>query len=192
MLVLVEAPSVFVTGALLRGFGCGGWLLLPSAVMRGIHELVVHTIVQLTVVVDLVLPVLVSAPRGKLNQAFLVNHGRLLLVYVLELPIIGHRGVEGGEYDRLSRGVAQGGIHRVKVQLCEAIPWLLIWVLRHLIPVEAVRVIVGKFLPDNFLLLLVEDLQGTLFGCIYHPRVGEDLLDGQSLYGVRLQECPKK
>ena len=152
----------------------------------------VHTIVQLTVVIDFVLPVLVSTPCGKLNQAFLVNHGRLLLVYVLELPIIGHRGVEGGEYDRLSGGVTQGGIHRVKVQLGEAIPGLLIWVLRHLIPVEAVWVVVGKFLPDNFLLLLVEDLQGALFCGIHHPRVGEDLLDCQSLYGVRLQECPKK
>ena len=113
MLVLVEAPAVFVTGAFLCGFG--GRLLLTSALMGRVDKLVVHTVVQLTVVIDLVLPVLVSTPRSKLNQAFLVNHGCLLFVHVLKLPIIGHRGVEGGENDRLGGGVAQGGIHRVKV-----------------------------------------------------------------------------
>ena len=118
----------------------------------------VYTVVQLTVVIDLVLPVLVSAPRGKLNQAFLVDHWRLLPVNILKLPIIRDRRVEWGKYDRLSGGVAQGSIHRIKVQLGKAIPGLFIWVLRHLIPVEAVRVVVGKFLPDDFLLLIVEDL----------------------------------
>ena len=59
----------------------------------------IYTVVQLTVVIDLVLSVLVSAPRGKLNQAFLVDHWRLLPVNIFKLPIIGHRGVEGGKYD---------------------------------------------------------------------------------------------
>ena len=146
----------------------------------------VYTVVQLTVVIDLVLSVLVSAPRGKLNQAFLIDHGCLLPVNILKLPIIGHRRVEGSKYDRLSRGVAQGSIHRVKVQLGKAIPGFFIWVLRHLIPVEAVRVVVGKFLPDDFLLFIVEDLQGAFLGRVHHPRVGQYLLDGEPLNGIRL------
>lgn len=118
----------------------------------------VNAIVQLAVVVYLILSVLVSAPRCELNKTLFVDEWGLLPVDILELAVIRHRGIKGREYDRLSGGIPQGGIHGIEVQLGEAVPGLLVRVLRDLIPVETVRVVVGELSPNHFLLLLVEDL----------------------------------
>lgn len=82
LLLLARVDHIALLGTPLYGF-------LPSLV-RGVHELVIHTIVQLAVVVDLVLSVLVPAPRCEFDEGLLLHHRSLPSIDSLELPIIAH------------------------------------------------------------------------------------------------------
>ena len=57
---------------LLSSFRCSG------SIIRRIDKLVIHSIVQFAVVVDFVLPILISASCSILNQGFLINSRGLL------------------------------------------------------------------------------------------------------------------
>ena len=75
----------------------------------------VDTVIELTVVVDLVLSILVAAPGCKLNEGFLLDHRGLFTVDFFKLAVVTHRAVEWGKDYGLRRGISQGRIHRVKV-----------------------------------------------------------------------------
>ena len=79
------------------------WLRWPgSSVVGRVDKLVVDSVVQLAVVVDLVLSVLIATPGRKLNQSFLFNHRCLSLVDGFKLSVIRHRRIERGQDNALS------------------------------------------------------------------------------------------
>jgi hypothetical protein len=61
-----------------------------SIAFRAIHELVIHTVVQFRIIVDLILSILVSAPCSKSYNCFLVDHGSMLLESREKFTIITH------------------------------------------------------------------------------------------------------
>jgi hypothetical protein len=118
---------------------------------------VVHAIVQLGIVVDLVLSILVTTSSCELEQFLLVLHGCHLESLLEELVYVRHRRVEGGQYQRLLRGVAQGAIHRVQVELCEAVPGLFIR-LYLFVAVESARIVVRELAADDLFFFVFEDV----------------------------------
>lgn len=153
--------------------------------MRGVHEFVVDTVIELTVVVYLILSVLVTASGSKLNQRFLLDHRCLFPVYFFEFAVVTHRAVEGSEDHRLGGRISQGRIHRVKVELGETVPGLFVWILRDFISVEARWVVICKLSSYNLLLFLIENNK-FIWG-VLHPRVAENLLNSKTAHWIRLQ-----
>lgn len=112
-------------------------------VLRRIDKLVVDSIVQLRIVVDFVLAVLVTTPRRKLYHVSFILHVRHLQHCAPKGRQITHRRVEWRQNHRFGASIAQGLIHRVQVQLSEAVPRLVIT--HTLTPVESRRVVIGEF-----------------------------------------------
>ena len=133
----------------------------------------VDSIIKLSIVVDLILTVLISASSSKFNGVFLPldrSHFERLLE---ELFYIRHRRIEGRQDKRFSGCISKCLVHRVKVELSEAIPWLVI-VVNFLIAVEPAGVVVGELRPDHFLLFVIKNVFAYLVSSL-HPRVFQHL-----------------
>jgi hypothetical protein len=64
-----------------------------------VHKFMINAVVKLTVVIDFILPVLITASCSKLNEGFLVDKRCLSLVDSFKLSIIRYRRVEGSQDD---------------------------------------------------------------------------------------------
>jgi len=181
--IISSLAVIFLIGLIFAIWKCLFRFL--SAFMRGVHEFVVDTVIELAIVVDLVLSILVAASGSKLNQRFLLDHRCLFPVYFFEFAVVAHRAVEGSEDHRLGRRISQGRIHRVKVELGETVPGLFVWILRDFISVEARWVVICKLSSYNLLLFLIENNK-FIWG-VLHPRVAENLLNSKTAHWIRLQ-----
>jgi hypothetical protein len=82
---------------------------------------------------------------------------------------IRHGRVERCQNQRLGRSISQSLVHGVEIELSEAIPGLIV-VVDFFIAVEPAGVVVSELRPNNFLLLVVEDILVDFIGSL-HPGV---------------------
>lgn len=132
----------------------------------------VDSIVQLSVVVDLVLPVLISAPGCKPHRCFFVlewsciikesvdDQGRLHS-FVVILVEIRDGAVERCQDHGLFGLISQSLVDGVQVELGEAVPWFYI-VVDLFRSVQLLWVVVDELPFHDVFFLLVEDLTWVL------------------------------
>jgi len=153
---------------------------------------VVDSIVQLSVVVDLVLPVLIPAPGCEPYRCFLVlergcivkksvDDQGCLHSFVLILVEIRDRAVEWCQDDGLFGFIAQSLVDGVQVELGEAVPWLHV-VVDIFRSVQLLRIVVDELPLHDVFFFLVEDL--ATFLRELQPWMLQDLLDGDSPFWI--------
>lgn len=125
---------------------------LGNVLGRVVKLLVVHSIIQLTVVVELVLSVnLTTQPAQPQDQCFFHHHRLYSLFEYLNLLAL--RRIEGRQDDRFLRAVLHGIVDRVDVVLREAVDRLLV-----LVAIVPAWVVVRVLLLDQLSFVLVEQL----------------------------------
>jgi len=186
---LAHHPRTVAAKQLLAALVVAVRLALLVAVLARVDELVVDAVVQLRIVVDFVLAVLVPASCRELKNVALVLHLRHFHYGAEESGQVGHRAVEGREDHRLRGGIAQGLVHRVQVELGEAVPRLV--VANPFVPVETRRIIVSVFGSNYFLFFGKQDLAARKHRHVrvLKPRVSKGLFDGVSRVRVWVQQA---
>jgi hypothetical protein len=158
----------------------------------------VNTIIKLTIVVDFILPVLISTPGRKSNGFLLIlkrcrifkkpmDDQRSFHTFILFLIKVRYRRIKRCQNHRFFRLIPHSLINGVQVQLSKAIPRLFIQV--NLLRSNWLLGVVINELPFyDILLLLVEDL--TVVFRELHPRMFQNLCDIDSFIWICLQHGP--
>ena len=153
------------------------------ATLRVCNLLVVDTVVELAIVVELVLAVDLPAQATEAKNQLLVKHHRLD-TSLENLHIFALGRVERSQDNGFLRAVLQSVVNGVNVVLSEAVYWILVFV-----SVVTTRVVVSVFLLYHLSFLVVEKLKRLVI--VLEPRVSKNLFEGQSLVRVYFQEAPQ-
>ena len=153
------------------------------ATLRVCNLLVVDTVVELAIIVELVLAVDLPAQATETKNQLLVKHHRLD-TSLENLHIFALGRVEWSQDNGFLRAVLQSVVNGVNVVLSEAVYWILVFV-----SVVTTRVIVSVFLLYHLSFLVVEKLKRLVI--VLEPRVSKNLFEGQSFVRVYFQEAPQ-
>ena len=146
------------------------------ATLRVCNLLVVDTVVELAIVVELVLAVDLPAQATEAKNQLLVKHHRLD-TSLENLHVFALGRVERSQDNGFLRAVLQSVVNGVNVVLSEAVYWILVFV-----SVVTTRVVVSVFLLYHLSFLVVEKLKRLVI--VLEPRVSKNLFEGQSLVRV--------